>query len=175
MALSHLNCKKYKETYNLYKKIIKSENDFNKNMEEYLDGIKKRIKKLVNSHVDNNRIKLLLRYYLFKIVAASKHPEYIKNHKLFWTLCVVSLNPREEIANPFRKEEEKNVQEDLEKRYDEVIASIKCFENNIKDLQKLISDFKSSLYRIFTDEDLKGICSFEKQSLTVKIKSAFLR
>ena len=175
MALSHLKCKKYSETYNLYKNIMESQSNFNNDMEEFLNTIRERIKKLVNSNVYNDRIELLLRYYLYKIVAASKQPEYIKNHlNHFEPYVIISLNPREELANPFYKEEEKNVQQDLEKNYDEVIASINTFKTNINNINKTISEFKDSLRRIIDDEDLKGMCSIEKRNLIGKIKSIFL-
>ena len=171
MALSHLNCKDYKETYGHYKKILECQNNFNEQMKDFLNKTKERINKLVNS-TDNDRIELLLRYYLYKITAASRQPKYFKGHlDHFDESVIVSLNPRIDLSNPFHKEEERKIKQDLKENYDEVINTIDKFKKDISNLNKSISGFQDSLYRIISDDDIKGICSIEKRTFSGKIKS----
>jgi hypothetical protein len=170
MAACRLNCKEYEETYSIYKKILVCQKNFNDKMNEFLNKTQNHLKPVVSSN-DEQKIELLLRYYLYKIADENSRP-CSQGYRL--THLDKANFDGKEVQNPFPGFEN-DIIEDLKKRYTDKANSINEFQNRIKILYQHISEFQKSLSRIVANE-IKGVCSKENQlNFTTRFKSKFSR
>jgi hypothetical protein len=169
MALCHLNCKDYLDIYNIYKDIKNFQNSFNSNIEQFLKDIRNDLLKLSESQ---NEINMLLRYYLIKVVDANRSRRPHDLSPIDQPFATIN-NGSEKIRYPFSKTEEKKIRMYMHDNFNGNISSINVMNDMTTNLNGLISKFNEQLKRI-CDNDIKGICSKEKQLLIkYKIKSIF--
>lgn len=170
MALTHL--KIYKEAYELFSKIVECQDLFNIKMDNFLKSNMQQLNQIRG--FDNiNRFEIKeLRYYLINIVDASRYTgKEAQIAHLKRSFQNILLGGEDRISNPFLTTEGVII-EDMLKRYDDIINSINMFKKDIKKLNQLILDFQNSIKPILVN-DVKGICSIEKQGFIGKFKSTF--
>ncbi len=133
--------KGYKEAWEKYVKILSCQENFNEKITKFLKLNREYLTNLVESDSirDKDKIGLLLRYYLFKIVDQSQNPtsgEYSLTH-----FDKETFDDVVDIENPFPEKKEIIIQ-DLIKRYADLANQIKDFDKNIRKLNDLITNFQ---------------------------------
>jgi methyl-accepting chemotaxis protein len=175
MALSHLKFY-YEKDNDLFSKIYQCQNKFNEEMNRFIDNTRTQLKKITGSN-DDEKIHLLLRYYLVKIKDASRFSDIKKSiNDLQQPFKEIDVGGRDIISNPFPEKEEEIRKEMLEK-YTNNLESLNAFNTDISNLRQLISDFQDLLTPIIKTDSkkLQGICSEEKSSKIYKIISRLPR
>ncbi len=170
MSLSHL--KGYKEAYKLFSKIVESQYLFNIKMDNFLKSNMQQLNQIRGFDNINRFETEELRYFLIKIVDASRYPTE-KNRTMYLKQSFhnILLGGSEWISNPFTICEEIVIQ-DMLKRYDEIVNSIGMFKKDIVKLNQSIKDFQNSLETIIAN-GVKGTCTIEKKGFIGKFKTLF--
>lgn len=145
---------------------------YNNKIDEFLIFIKNKLKKIVEYNDDDSNLCMLLRYYLHMLVWANQDnidTKYFIDH-----LPNEIYIHDESLYNPFQ-EKISQLKEDMKSKGNEVIEKIEKLKDRVNEINQSLLSFQQSLsYVIDTSEiELKGSCSMERPSTTIRIKSFF--
>ena len=163
MALDHLNCKEYENSFQKFCEIKTLQNNFNNSVNTFLDNIRINIRQFLTSNniiFTNNELDMLLRYYLYWIADKNRMPDGFENR-------IENYHGKinfghDEIINPFP-----NIEEEI-KNY--IITTNEIQSKNLIELNEMndrinknVIEFQESLEPIIDNSviGIKGNCIIE--------------